>query len=57
MVQRNRVTGIFTIVLGAPFVAWGLSDERLHLLWILGASYLIFGIYGLVSVQKRGDVA
>lgn len=59
MVRRSRAfnssVGVFHMVLGGLFLAWGLSDERRHLLSVLGIGFILFGIYWLALAQKRGD--
>lgn len=43
----------FNLVIGAVFVAWGLTDlERLGFIIILGVCFLAYGIFGLFQVRR-----
>jgi hypothetical protein len=61
MVRRSRGlnsgVAIFYILLGGLSLAGGIRDERLSFFSILGVAMIIFGIYLLVSLWKRGNVA
>lgn len=52
MLESNKKVrssaAIFNLVIGAIFVAWGVSNlERLGFIVVLGACFFVYGIFGL----------
>ncbi len=48
-------TAVFQFVLGAVFVAWGLSEpERLKFLIVVGAGFIAYGGYWLFLARSLG---
>jgi hypothetical protein len=44
---------IFNLVVGMVFIAWGLSNmERFSFVVILGACFLVYGVFGLLQARK-----
>ena len=44
---------IFNLVVGVVFVGWGLSNmERFSFIIILGACFLVYGVFGLFQARK-----
>jgi|SRR5579883_1015470 len=51
--QMRSGANIFNLILGAIFVAWGLTNiDRFSFLVILGACFLAYGIFGLFQARK-----
>jgi hypothetical protein len=46
--------GIFHIVMGAVFIAWGLSAEYLRIITLAGVGVVGYGIYMLYMARKLG---
>jgi hypothetical protein len=45
-------SGIFHVVVGVLFVAWGLGDERLKLIAVMGVAFIAYGIYWLLLARR-----
>ena len=58
LVQQSRGvrsgSGIFFIGMGVLFLIWGLSDERLRLITVMGVGFIAYGIYWLFLARKLG---
>lgn len=58
LVQSSRnvrsSSGIFHVGMGVLFLVWGLSDERLRLIMVMGFGFISYGVYWLFLAQKVG---
>ena len=52
--RRTRSSAaIFNLVMGAIFIAWGLTDmDRFSFIAILGGCFLAYGLFGLFQARK-----
>jgi hypothetical protein len=45
--------GIFNLITGAIFIAWGLTDlERFSFIAILGGCFFAYGLFGIVQARR-----
>src|SRR5258707_12131494 len=51
--KTKSSASIFNLILGAIFIAWGLTDiERLRFIAILGGGFFFFGLFALFPAPK-----
>jgi hypothetical protein len=59
LIQSSRVvrsgSGIFHVGMGSLFLIWGLTDERLRLITLMGAGFIAYGLYWLFLARRLGQ--
>lgn len=56
-VRRNRiVASSFYILMGAAFIAWGLSRPFMRFVAVLGTLFVVYGLYFLTRLPKTPTV-